>query len=103
MAEREYTRHQKKIINNYYRHRDTMALQKLQEFVTDLYLAESEKKKNALWKRIEKAIEHFDISDELREHILTSRDPEVLAANVTSWLSSPPPLKEKKKKDAADS
>lgn len=98
MSDREYTAHQKKIINNFYRNRDTLSLQKLQEFVSDLYLAESEKKKEQIWKRVEKALAPFDISDELREHVLTSRDPEVLAANVKNWLGSPPPLRERPKK-----
>ncbi len=102
MSDREYSRYQKNIINNYYRNKDTMTLQKLQEFVTDLYLAESDKKKTQLWKRIEKAIAHFDISEELRDHILNSRDPEVLAVNVKNWLSSPPPLKQEPKKSSSE-
>jgi hypothetical protein len=89
MSEREYSKHQKRIIKNYYRNRDGMALQKLQDLVTELYLAESEKKAGQLWKRVEKALDHLEISTELRAHILESRRPEVLAANLQDWWSSP--------------
>lgn len=45
----EYSRYQRGIIQRYYEHADTIALQKLSEIVSDLYLAEGGKA-NQLWK-----------------------------------------------------
>ena len=42
----DHTRHQKKIIERYYDRRDEMMLAKLQEIVTEPYLAESDTKRN---------------------------------------------------------
>ena len=47
---KDYTPYQKGIIKRFYEHRDTLALQKLGEIVTELYLTESEKKLDRLWK-----------------------------------------------------
>ena len=45
MAQREYSKYQQKIISNYYQNLDTMALQRLQELVTELFLADTDKKR----------------------------------------------------------
>ena len=47
----DYTRHQKKIIERYYDRREEIMLAKLQEIVTELYLAETDAKRDQLWKR----------------------------------------------------
>ncbi|MFP6670264.1 MAG: hypothetical protein VB857_02520 [Pirellulaceae bacterium] len=49
MAER--SSHQKKVIRNYYEQRDSIALQRAQELVTDLYLA-SGKGRQRHWKNL---------------------------------------------------
>ena len=49
MADREYSKYQQKVIRNYYDNRDQIDEGKLSELVTNLYLAESEKKKTKLW------------------------------------------------------
>ena len=51
MAKQEYSSYQKKVIQNYYQHKDTIVLTRLQELVTDLYLAEG-KKRAGIWQRI---------------------------------------------------
>lgn len=86
MKDESYTPYQKSIINNYYKNQKGMALQKLQELVAELYLAESDKKKNQLWKKVETSLGHLEISEKLREHILSERDPEVLANNIKDWF-----------------
>lgn len=56
MARRpDLTSSQRKIVNRYYLHKDTIVVTRLQEIVSDLYLAEG-KKADALWKRAEKAL-----------------------------------------------
>lgn len=82
----DYTRHQKKIIERYYDRRDEIMLGKLQEIVTELYLAETEAKRDQLWKRAEKAMKALKVSDTIAQHILTQAKPELLAKNVRQWL-----------------
>lgn len=86
MAEREYTKYQQKIISNYYQNIDKTTLQRLQELVTELYLAETDKKRTKLWEQAEKAMERVDIKPAVKEHILKSRDVQVLAKNLNEWL-----------------
>ena len=50
MAER--SRYQEKIIKNYYQNRESIAIQRIQELITDLYLAEG-KKREKVWKSLE--------------------------------------------------
>lgn len=82
----EYTPHQKKIIERYYDNRDKIVLARLGEIVSDLYLAETEAKQNQLWKRAAKAMAALKVPERISEHILTKRDPEVLARNLRRWL-----------------
>ncbi len=48
----EYSSYQRKVINRYYDNIDTITLTRLQELVSDLYLAEG-KKAETLWKKAE--------------------------------------------------
>ena len=82
----DYTRHQKKIIERYYDRRDEIMLGKLQEIVTELYLAETLAKRDQLWKRAEKAMKALKVPDAVVKHILAQAKPEVLANNVRQWL-----------------
>lgn len=83
----DYTRHQKKIIERYYDHRDEIMLARLQEIVTELYLASMEKKQAQLWSRAEKAMAQLKVPPKIAEHILAQRKPEILAQNLKTWLS----------------
>ena len=82
----DYTRHQKKIIERYYDRRDEIMLGKLQEIVTELYLAEADAKRDQLWKRAEKAMKTLKVPDTIAQHILAQAKPEILAKNVRQWL-----------------
>ena len=84
----DYSPYQQKVIKRYYDQRDQIMLSKLQELVTELYLAESEKKRDRLWERVAQAMETLKIPPRLAEHILTKRKPEVLAGNVNDWLKA---------------
>lgn len=86
MAKREYTDHQKKIISNYYKNLDHIALARLQELVGELYLADSEKKKEKLWQRVHQAMEKMEVPQPIIEHILGKKDPAILAKNVEDWF-----------------
>ncbi|HNQ23717.1 MAG TPA: hypothetical protein PKK06_11540 [Phycisphaerae bacterium] len=83
----EYTPHQQGIIKRYYDQRDQIMLERLQEVVSELYLVESEKKREQLWKRVAQAMEVLKVPPGLAQHILTQRRPEILAANLNHWLA----------------
>jgi len=83
----DYTRHQKKIIDRYYDHRDGIMLAKLGEIVTELYLAESDRKRNALWTRAKKAMTNLKTPPRIIEHLCTARDVEALARNLRDWTA----------------
>ncbi len=85
---KKHTNHQKNVISNYYENLDTIMLTKLQELVTELYLADSEAKANRLWERAQKAMEKLNIKPAIIAHIMSTRSPEVLAKNVENWLKS---------------
>ena len=82
----DYSSHQKKIIDRYYDHRDEIMLSKLEETVTELFLADSDKKRDRLWKKVDKAMTQLKVPPIIRKHIITGRDIEVLARNIRDWL-----------------
>ncbi|MCG3179435.1 MAG: hypothetical protein BIFFINMI_01770 [Phycisphaerae bacterium] len=86
----EYSKHQQNIIRRYYDNRQSIALQKLSELVSELYLAENDKKRDQLWKRVATHLENLKAPPSLSQHILARRDPAILAANLEDWLVRPP-------------
>jgi len=88
MAKREYSKHQKAIISGYYKNLDTIMLQKLSELVTELYLADTDSKRNRLWERAENAMNQLKIPKEIIGHIMQKRRVEILAKNLQDWLRS---------------
>jgi alcohol dehydrogenase class IV len=84
---REYSSYQKGIIDRYYQNLNGIALQNLQELVTELFLAEDEKKKAKLWDRVKSAMEKLKIPPQIANHILEKKDIQVLAKNVAEWVS----------------
>lgn len=84
----EHTPHQKKIIERYYDQRDNIMLTKLQEIVTDLFLADSDAKRTRLWKRAEKALQNLKIAPAQIAQIIRSRNAETLARHLRSWQTS---------------
>lgn len=86
MAEREFSDYQRSVINRYYSQMDTIMLNKLQDLAGQLYLAQTQSKKEQLWRRVEKAMANLGIPKGLAEHIMSKKDPEVLAKNIQDWL-----------------
>jgi hypothetical protein len=56
MSKQDFTPYQQGIIKRFYEHRDTLALQKLGELVSDLYVATSEAKLSRGWKSVHKQL-----------------------------------------------
>ena len=52
MSQRDLSRHQQSIVKRYYKNLDTIVANRLQEAVTELYLAESDKKRASMWKKV---------------------------------------------------
>ena len=48
---KHYSKHQQSLIRNFYKNRDAIDAQRLQEIVTEIYLAGQGKKADRLWKR----------------------------------------------------
>jgi hypothetical protein len=81
-----FSGYQKKVIKNYYENLDKIALTRLQELVTEIYLAPTPDKKSRLWKQVESALKKLKINDVIAQHILKKQDPLLLAKNISDWL-----------------
>jgi len=88
MAKKEYSKYQQDVISGYYDNLDAIMLTKLQELVTELYLADSAVKQKRLWDRAHKAMLKLKIKPAIVEHIMKTRSTTVLAKNVEDWLKS---------------
>lgn len=77
----DYTKHQQKIIKGYYNNLDSILLQRLQEQVTNLYLAEG-KKQETVWKQVQTTLEKLKLPESRTQHILEKRDITLLAKLV---------------------
>ena len=86
MAKQEYSNYQKKVIQNYYQHKDTIVLTRLQELVTDLYLSEAPAKTKRLWQQVEKALDKMKLKPAVKSRILEKQDVQLLAKNLNGWL-----------------
>ena len=86
VAKKEYSNYQQKVIKNYYENLDTIVLTRLQELVTDLYLAETPAKKKKLWQQVEKALDKLKIKPAVKARILETQDVKILAQNLNGWL-----------------
>ena len=80
---RDYTPYQRKLINRWYANLDGFKVQRLAELVTDIYLAETPRKRQGLWTRVGKLLLDDATPPEERaevERILAAEDVEALAA-----------------------
>jgi hypothetical protein len=85
MGTQDRSSYHNKVISRYYDNIDTIMLGKLQELVTELYLADSQKKSDRLWDRVEKAMVKIKIKPAIMDHIMKTRSVEVFAKNVQDW------------------
>ncbi len=82
----EYTKHQQKIIKNYYDNREAISLQRLSELVTELYLAEG-KARAKQWKYIVGSLEKLGLSRARIEHLQAQDDAALLAKVVEEMMA----------------
>ncbi len=72
------SRYQEKVIKNYYRNLDAIALQRAMEQVSELYLCEG-KKREQTWKRLIANLEKLGLPASQIEHLKEQNDPERIA------------------------
>jgi hypothetical protein len=79
MPDREYSPYQRRLIKNYYENKDDIQNQKLGEIIADIYLADTEKKKASLWKRVGAVLKHLKVHPKTVEFVVKNRDIETLS------------------------
>ena len=81
MAERDFSRYQKKVIKSYYDNRPQMDEQRLSELVAELYLA-GDKKKPKLWEAAKEIMLRLGTPQSRVDHVMKTADPVILAEVV---------------------
>jgi hypothetical protein len=82
----DFSPHQKKIIDRYYENKGDIMLTKLSELVGELYLADTDKKRDRLWQRVAAAMKNLKVNETHASHILQQRSPELLARHLQDWM-----------------
>ena len=72
------SKYQQRIIKDYYKNRGAIALQKLQEQVTELYLAEG-KKRQRVWKTIVGHLQALEVPQKQIDHLVSKDNPSLVA------------------------
>ncbi len=88
MSANDLSNYQKSVISGYYDNLETIMLQKLGELVTELYLADTEARRNRLWERARKAMVKLKIPPAIIDHIIGKKDVRILAKNLQDWLGA---------------
>jgi len=84
---KDYSKHQQKIIKNYYDNRGAISLQRLSELVTDLYLAEG-KTRETKWKQAVSAMEKLGLKPERIAKLREQDNPALLAKVVEEMMAA---------------
>jgi hypothetical protein len=83
MAER--SKHQAKVIRNYYQNRGPIAVQRLQELITDLYLSEG-KKREKHWKNAATHLAALGVKKPRIEYLIQQDKPELIADLIKDFM-----------------
>lgn len=82
----EFTKFQQNAIKNFYDNRETIALQRVQELVTELYLSEGKKlQKN--WDSVILHLSKLNVDKKTLDHLRKEGKPELVATLVTKMLN----------------
>jgi len=82
----EYSKHQQKVIKNYYDNKEAISLQRLGELVTELYLAEG-KKREQYWTQIIQALTNLKVPAARIEKLHQSDNPALVAKVLEELLA----------------
>ena len=80
----KFSKHQQSIIRNYYKNRESISLQRLQELVSELYLS-SGKKRLRHWESLAGHLEQLGVKPAQIERLVEQDNPEQ-AANLINKL-----------------
>ena len=78
------SKYQQQVIKNYYQNREAIALQRIQELVTELYLAEGKKLKQH-WNSVATHLQKLEVPQSQIDHLVQQGNPE-LVANLVKRL-----------------
>lgn len=81
----ERSKFQEKVIKNYYENREAIALQRVQEIVTEIYLSEG-KKRSQQWKLLRGHLEKLELPAARIDELVLKDDPAQVATVVESFL-----------------
>ena len=82
----KHSKYQQRVIKDYYKNREAIALQRLQEQVTELYLAEG-KKRAQVWQRICGHLDALGISQKQIDHLRAKDDPALVAQQLEKLMA----------------
>ncbi|MFM8189731.1 MAG: hypothetical protein ACKN85_14725 [Pirellula sp.] len=85
MPMENFSRYQQSVIKNYYKNRDAVSLQRAQELLTELYLAEG-KKRDKVWDSLFTSLERMGVPEDQLEHLRKQRNPELIAKLIQTML-----------------
>ena len=81
----EYTKFQQKAIKNFYDNREDIALQRVQELVTELYLTEG-KKRAKHWDSVALHLSKLGVKPDTIAHLRKQDKPELVATLVKKLM-----------------
>lgn len=81
----EHSKYQQKVIRNYYENRDTIALQRVQELVTELYLSQG-KKREKHWDSVALHLSKLGVKPDVIDHLRAEDNPEKVATLVKKLM-----------------
>lgn len=81
MAGRDYSQHQRKVIQRYYNNREQIDEQRLSELVTSLFLA-TPRQAVKRWESAEDLMRRLGVPEPRIANIMKQRDPAILASVV---------------------
>lgn len=81
----EYTKFQQKAIKNFYDNREDIALQRVQELVTELYLTEG-KKRAKHWESVALHLSKLGVKPDVIAHLRKQDKPELVATLVKKLM-----------------
>jgi hypothetical protein len=82
----DYTKYQRKLIQRYYDNRDDIALQRVQELITELYLSEG-KKRTKHWESLALHLGKLGVRPDVIAHLRKEDKPELVASLVEKLMA----------------
>lgn len=81
----DYSKFQQKVIKRYYDNRDDIALQRVQELVTELFLSEG-KKRTKHWDSVALHLGKLGVKPDVVDHLRKQDKPELVASLVKKLI-----------------